>query len=491
MHRISSKAAPASTRTYSRRSGAVVVSGVLTALAVICLVSQEATSAQGSLVSVQGSLIIQVPPSEMGSILDELNPNLIPTELQGLDPATRQERMAAWIAQHDLAIRSRLLPGYEDTIVNLLLFGSRFTDGKRFRWTDIPRVSGADPLLQKRLSDLIGAVSKPSQDERLRFVRKVLGDRGIDPSTPDGRLAARAYLSGLVERTTADRRRYDQLLESAKKIEKADDNLLARGTIYRDRGLSSDTSIFPDFALDVALSYLETQKMFEGRPVHRAAIIGPGLDEADKEAGYDFYPLQTVQPFMLLDSLLRLGIAGPDSLRLTTFDINPLVTEHVATARQRSQGGAPYVIQLTRDTEERWIDKLSSYWQRAGTTVGRESTPLAPPPSAEHTAVRAVTIPSSLVQLVQPVDLNIVAQRLVLAPAERFDLMVATNILVYYDLFEQQLALANVAAMLRPGGLFLTNQFVLPSTSMRMAAWVDLAYTGAGDGDRIWCYQRQ
>ena len=36
--------------------------------------------------------------------------------------------------------------------------------------------------------------------------------------------------------------------------------------------------------------------------------------------------------------------------------------------------------------------------------------------------------------------------------AERFDLIVATNVLVYYDAFEQALALANIASMLRPGG---------------------------------------
>lgn len=46
--------------------------------------------------------------------------------------------------------------------------------------------------------------------------------------------------------------------------------------------------------------------------------------------------------------------------------------------------------------------------------------------------------------------------------------MVATNVFVYYDDFEQQLALANVAAMLRPGGLFLSNDapFPLPATPL-------------------------
>ena len=38
-----------------------------------------------------------------------------------------------------------------------------------------------------------------------------------------------------------------------------------------------------------------------------------------------------------------------------------------------------------------------------------------------------------------------------LDPRERFDLIIATNVLVYYDVFEQSLALANLATMMRRG----------------------------------------
>jgi chemotaxis methyl-accepting protein methylase len=59
---------------------------------------------------------------------------------------------------------------------------------------------------------------------------------------------------------------------------------------------------------------------------------------------------------------------------------------------------------------------------------------------------------------ITPRDLNIVLERLgPLAKDDLFDLIVATNVLVYYDAFEQALALANISAMLRPGGVFLTN----------------------------------
>jgi 2-polyprenyl-3-methyl-5-hydroxy-6-metoxy-1,4-benzoquinol methylase len=89
---------------------------------------------------------------------------------------------------------------------------------------------------------------------------------------------------------------------------------------------------------------------------------------------------------------------------------------------------------------------------------------------------------------------NVVLQRL--QPVEAgglFDLIIATNVLVYYDVFEQSLALANVAKMLRPGGLFLSNDLVfeLPATPMNLLDFTDVVYTDVGNGDRFVWYQRQ
>ena len=83
---------------------------------------------------------------------------------------------------------------------------------------------------------------------------------------------------------------------------------------------------------------------------------------------------------------------------------------------------------------------------------------IRPPSGAEGVRVRAVRVRPDVVLEVTPRDVNIVLERLEpLADADRFDLVLATNVLVYYDSFEQTLALANIARMLRPGGFFLTN----------------------------------
>ena len=90
-----------------------------------------------------------------------------------------------------------------------------------------------------------------------------------------------------------------------------------------------------------------------------------------------------------------------------------------------------------------------------------------------------------------------VVQRLDPLPAaEQFDLVLATNILLYYDVFEQSLAVTNVAKMLRPGGIFLTNDrlFDLPSSPIRSAGSTNVVYLeqpgAAMKGDRIAWYQR-
>jgi SAM-dependent methyltransferase len=93
---------------------------------------------------------------------------------------------------------------------------------------------------------------------------------------------------------------------------------------------------------------------------------------------------------------------------------------------------------------------------------------------------------------ITPQDLNIVVQRVAPLPdGERFDLVVATNVLVYYGGFEQALALANVSAMLRPGGIFLTNYLVHPAPPLERAAGLvtPVYWDRQKNGDTIFGYR--
>lgn len=93
---------------------------------------------------------------------------------------------------------------------------------------------------------------------------------------------------------------------------------------------------------------------------------------------------------------------------------------------------------------------------------------------------------------IAPRDLNIVLERLEpLAAGEQFDLIVATNVLLYYDVFEQVLALVNLGKMLRPGGVFLSNTPVPPMAPMTLSDRYSSVSYNARQRDYVFRYQRQ
>jgi hypothetical protein len=197
----------------------------------------------------------------------------------------------------------------------------------------------------------------------------------------------------------------------------------------------------------------------------------------------------------VIDSLLRFGIAKPDQLRMSTFDLSPRINQHLEAARQRARAGGAYVLQLPRDIDAGWRPDLVTYWRQFGDRIGDETPAVAAPPGAASIQVRAVRVRPSIVLRVVPEDLNIVLQRRERLPIdERFDLVVATNIFVYYDVFEQSLALANVAGMLRPGGVLLSNNALaeVPATPLKHGGAITVGYSERpDDNDHVFWYVRQ
>src|SRR6185295_8508266 len=114
--------------------------------------------------------------------------------------------------------------------------------------------------------------------------------------------------------------------------------------LYKDRGLSVDTDFRPNYAIETALAEIKRRGLL--RSVRRVAVIGPGLDFTDKDSGFDHYPLQTLQPFAVVDSLLRLGLARPQDLRMTLFEISTPTLDHISKAVTRARTGQAYTLQL-------------------------------------------------------------------------------------------------------------------------------------------------
>lgn len=432
------------------------------------------------------------PYSDARVVFDAVREELLPPELRGLSSEAREARWPDWIRTRDAAVRARVAEGDADSIVHLLLFGTSFTGAPRASERDLAALV-ARPVealagLRRRIDDFAAAVVAPGANERLRFVRRVVERQGIDPSTATGRLALSRYLD---ERT----RVVGGAVESARVLDPGV-ALADRLTLFRDRGLSTDTAVSVDFGIEQALEAVKAAGLLRAGTVQRVAIVGPGLDFTDTLDGYDFYPEQTIQPLALIDSLLRLELAEPERLQVTALDIGARVLEHLAAARAQAAAGVSYTVVLPRNMERPWSADLVDYWQRLGNWIGEAALRVPPaPPNAGRVEVRGVSIRPAVVRALTPVDLNVVTERLVTADTP-FDLVIATNVLLYYDVFEQSLATANIAAMLRPGGILLTNNRIveLPGSPLGAAGATDVVYMtlpGIGEtGDRITWYRR-
>ncbi len=423
----------------------------IAALLLVAAVAPAQTARQAPVPRANGvPAAINLPYVEAKPVLETLREELLPAEFRARAPADIEAIWPGWISRHDAAIRARLDRGDEDSIINLLLFGVTFTTRPRVSERDVPSLGQSGqlfegPLVQGRLADLVAGITSPDANERLVFARRVAERLGFDLTTAAGREQLRLYLDEGLRRVWAENEAY-----AATKADEQHHNdpvagTVEEGTFFRDRGLSSDTSIFPNFAVDQALTALEANGMLRGRAIRRVAIVGPGLDFTDKRDGYDFYPQQTLQPFAVIDSLIRIGAAEPGDLRVTTFDLSPRVNRHLETARERARLNEPYPLNVPRDTEVRWKPELATYWERFGDQIGEPAAFIAPR-GAGSVLVRSVRVRPEIVASIDPKDLNIVLQRLEpLPPEDRFDLVIATNVLVYYNVFEQSLALTNIA----------------------------------------------
>jgi hypothetical protein len=254
------------------RSASVVIA-TLVAIATTTLHSQT------------GSRLI--PYTDAKPVFDTLRPDLIPPDLRDETPAQREAMWDGWVSRRDADIRARILAGDEDSIVNFLLYGTSFTTRPRATDLDIEALvahpADIPALVRERVDDLVAGLGVPDANERIQFARDVLLRNGIDPATPAGKEAARKYLEArAVAMSSTGALRTRALLDTSST------ELSDRLTLFRERGLSSDTSIFIDFGIDAALAAVLRKGALMPGSVRRVAIVGPGLDFSVKLDGYDF-----------------------------------------------------------------------------------------------------------------------------------------------------------------------------------------------------------
>lgn len=399
----------------------------------------------------------------------------------------------AWIAQRDRSIRARLREGDADSVANFALLGTSFTSQPRLTGAQMESVHGDDEVISRwilgRVQDLMRALARPAANERLQFVADWLKEKGADPSLPGKAERAGNTLLDAVLRELHELEEYEKAIAQAKRSGEAAAQR-AGSTLYRNRGLALDTSFRPNLGIEQVLAGLKSHGLVT--TIRRAGVFGPGLDFTDKRNGYDYYPVQTLQPFALIDSLRRVGIAGSDGPSVAIFDLSARVLNHVRRAVDRAAAGDAYVVQTPLDDDVPWFPNAKQYWSRFGSEIGTEAPAVKPPPGLAVKA-RAVRIRPEVVKLLRPVDLNMVCQQEALADSEKLDLAIATNVLVYYGVFEQTLSMLNIARMLKPGGVLLCNNS-LPQTDgapLRLAESASGRYSSLpDDSDQFFCYRR-
>lgn len=396
----------------------------------------------------------------------------------------------AWIRARDGEVRLRIDRGMEDSISNLILYGTSFTSLPRVESVEKAAMESGEltPAVIARIHALELALASGRRNERVLFVRDFLARKGA------GKDALESYFTENLRRFIAEQAAYQKKLADARNEQDPSAVYLERGTLFATRGLSVDTSLLPNFALEETLGAMIRKGALRERSMRRIAIIGPGLDFTDKRDGYDFYPLQTLQPFAVVEAVGRLRLGKAEDLDVVCLDLNPAVIAHIQKLAERGRVGQAYAVELPRDPRADWSPEAISYWKDFGEILGSPAKPLPIPASLGRVAVRAVAIRPQFARHLKVYNLNIVAETLDFRPGQGFDLMVATNVLLYYNRLEQALAMANIAHMLNPGGIFLGNN-VLPAQHTGDLEYLGRRTTsftpGGAYGDDVVVYRRR
>jgi hypothetical protein len=225
--------------------------------------------------------------------------------------------------------------------------------------------------------------------------------------------------------------------------------------LYQKRGHSTDTQVEADFAVHTALSVIKAR----GEPrIDSVLVVGPGLDFAPRTDLFDAFPPQSYQPFAVADALLQLGLSAPSRLRIHCVDVNQRVLAHLRGLASAGPLQLRLVSGIPERDERSFEPDYRGWFASLGASIG---APVELEPRAPGRLGKAVRVRPEIVRAISAERLDVVTQRHAGAP--RYDLVVVTNVLGYFDPAQQALALANIESMLKDGGYLVHNE---PQTSL-------------------------
>jgi hypothetical protein len=350
------------------------------------------------------------------------------------DPATFNARIEA--IERDTARRER--EGELDHLIYYALQSQRFTRLSRIE----PALSARELIesgrvpepVRARLQAFLGALAKPGTNQRLHDFASLL----------DAGQRTQEFLQSQYRR--AMRFLYEKEFQH-------------REAVYQTRGHSTDTQVEANYAVRTGLSVL--RQLQPETQVRRVLIVGPGLDFAPRTELFDAVAPQSFQPYAVADALFSLGLAWRGDLEIDCADINTRVIEFI----NRFPRG-PRRLELY--SEPGGAD-YNRYFAALGNSIGRAEAHGPPAPLPSTYLAKTLRVDAGVAQAVRAAKLNILTGR----RAAAYDLIVATNVLLYFHADELSLALANIAAMLPPGGYFLHNEIRAEADELAAAAGLE------------------
>ncbi len=192
---------------------------------------------------------------------------------------------------------------------------------------------------------------------------------------------------------------------------------------YQSRGHSTDTQVTANYALWTALSVLKASQ--SSLKFQRVLIVGPGMDIAPRTGLVDRYPPQSHQPYAVAQILRDLNFS--EIPEIECVDINDRVIRFIRNFAHGSELRLNFQLPPGDREFENWAHNL---------------------------VPKLASVPRKIAQAVSADKLNIITQRL----DAKYDLVIATNVLLYFDDVELLLSMANIESMLRPGGYFVHNE---------------------------------
>jgi hypothetical protein len=376
---------------------------------------------------------------------------------QGLSATTFSE----YIQHIEADTERRVAEGEREHLIHYALQSTRFTnrppiepalsarrfvehlsDEERMRLLEdssyAPR-AGWPAAERSRVADLLGAFRKEPADARLAYF---------------GTLVQWAQPQTAIDGLYADYVRVVRFLYRKEFLAAATSatDVARIATLYEGRPHSSDTQIEAGYGVYLGLGAIHALE--PALRVQRALVVGPGLDLAPRTGLIDAADPQSYQPLAVADALLALSLASERDLCVHSVDVNLRVVSALQTL-----GRAPLTLHLftgiAETVDQPFRSDYRAYLRDLGRAIGDPTT--APRPiAADRHYQHSIAVRPAITRAMSAERLNIVTERLVEEPP--FDVAVATNVLTYFDDRQLALALANITAMLRPGGYLLHNE---------------------------------